>query len=73
MFVNLNSPSRLEELKDSEYCRVMVKGTFDHRKEVYIGPRSLMNQDGGKGGGLMSTGGNAGYHVVTAFNVADTE
>ncbi|XP_064649183.1 surfeit locus protein 1-like isoform X2 [Lineus longissimus] len=63
----------LDDLKDLEYCRVRVKGTFDHSKEVYIGPRSLMKSEEERGGGLMSTGGNSGYHVVTPFHVVDSD
>lgn len=67
------TPCSLDDLKDLEYCRVRVKGTFDHSKEVYIGPRSLMKSEEERGGGLMSTGGNSGYHVVTPFHVVDSE
>ena len=34
--------SSLDELEDLEYYRVKIKGTFDHSKEQYLGPRPLL-------------------------------
>ncbi|KAG0721145.1 Surfeit locus protein 1 [Chionoecetes opilio] len=35
-------PENLEELEDLEYRRVNMTGTFDHRREILMGPRPLM-------------------------------
>lgn len=59
-----------------EYHPVIVKGYFLHDKEIYIGPRSLLKDgDGSGGGGLISRGQstNSGYLVVTPFKLSDRE
>lgn len=57
-----------------EFHPVRVVGTFDHSKELYVGPRSLIvhGESESSGGSLISTG-QTGFHVVTPFTLADRE
>lgn len=65
-------PDDLDELKELEYKRVVVKGHFDHSKELYVRPRSFISPDPDKGGsGLFSAGGTSGAHIVTPFHLSD--
>lgn len=63
----IDLPKNLIDIKDHEYVKVKVTGTFDHSKEQLIGPRAVKNAN--KYGGMISlqTSGNVGYHVVTPF------
>ncbi|KAG8190390.1 hypothetical protein JTE90_022033 [Oedothorax gibbosus] len=63
-------PEDLEELSGMEYRRVRLRGTFDHSKELYIGPRQLMTEND-SGGGLMSSRPQSGSIVITPFHVSD--
>ncbi|XP_054714891.1 surfeit locus protein 1-like [Uloborus diversus] len=64
-------PEQLQELSDMEYRRVRMRGTFDHSKEVYIGPRSLMSNKEDGGGGVLSSRSQTGVLVITPFHFAD--
>lgn len=50
-------PGPATDVADLEYYRVLITGEFLHDKEIFLGARSL--------------NGNAGYHVVTPFRLAD--
>lgn len=50
-------PGPNDPVADLEYHRVVAQGEFLHDKEIYLGARSL--------------NGNAGYHLVTPFRLAD--
>ena len=50
-------PGPGDPVADLEYHRVQVQGEFLHDKEIFLGARSL--------------NGNAGYHLVTPFRLAD--
>jgi surfeit locus 1 family protein len=50
-------PGPADPVGDLEYHRVQVRGEFLHDKEIFLGARSL--------------NGNAGYHLVTPFRLAD--
>ncbi|XP_042215336.1 surfeit locus protein 1-like isoform X2 [Homarus americanus] len=67
-------PLELSELEDLEFQRVKMTGSFDHSKEVFLGPRPLLV--GGDvheaGSGLISSG-QSGYLVVTPFKLADRD
>jgi len=65
----LNTGINLKEL--SEYSKYKVKGTFDNSKELFIGPRSLLDSSGGSGGfGIISSSGEkVGWHVITPFQI----
>ena len=61
----------LSVLNDLEYSKVTVRGTFDHTREAYLGPRSLQ-QEASDHGGLISAGrASVGMNVITAFKVKD--
>lgn len=65
----------LDQLEDLEYKNVIVKGKFDHEKEIYISPRTkLIDGDTSKeSGGLISSSANTGLNVITPFHVADSK
>lgn len=59
-------------LKDLEYRRVKVKGHFDHSKELYILPRTLVEPDReAREAGSLSSSGENGSHVITPFYCTD--
>ncbi|KRT82090.1 hypothetical protein AMK59_4503 [Oryctes borbonicus] len=67
-------PSTLDEIKELEYFPVHVRGRFQHDKEIYIGPRSLLVEgDATTKSALISKGQttNQGYLVVTPFQLSD--
>ncbi|GJQ71135.1 Surf1 [Trypoxylus dichotomus] len=69
-------PSTLDEIQKLEYFPVHVKGQFQHDKEIYIGPRSLLIEgDASTKSSLISKGQttNQGYLVVTPFQLADRD
>lgn len=56
-----------------EYRKFELVGTFQHDKEVFIGPRSIVeDKNTPSTGGLISSG-QSGYHVVTPFKISGTE
>jgi surfeit locus 1 family protein len=59
----------LEEINELEYSPVIVRGTFDHSKEVLLGPRSLISNE--ETSALMP--GKSGVLIVTPFKLADRE
>ncbi|XP_005113138.1 surfeit locus protein 1 [Aplysia californica] len=61
-------PQNLDELRQMEYRKVKVRGTFDHSRELFIGPRSNIH-DAETMGSQRAT--NLGVHVVTPFKLAD--
>lgn len=67
-------PENLDQLESMEYQTVAVTGHFLHDKEMYLGPRSLINQDGSEsGGGLMSQKNSSGYLIITPFKLDNRE
>nr|CAB3266714.1 surfeit locus protein 1-like [Phallusia mammillata] len=68
-------PQDIGELKDLEYYPLYVTGTFDHSKEIYIEPRSLVTKGAGiDAGSLMSSQNkNIGMQVITPFRLADSD
>merc|ERR1712142_405700 len=67
-------PTDLNELEDLEYRKVKLCGTFDHSREIFMGPRPLMVSGDiqQEGSGLISTG-QSGYLVITPFKLADRD
>lgn len=65
-------PTDLSDLEDLEYRKVTLCGTFDHNREILLGPRPLMVSGDIKteGSGLISSG-QSGYLVITPFKLAD--
>lgn len=68
----IDLPFDLDELKDLEYRKVKVQGTFDHSKEQFIHPRSLISKGDITGGGLISSV-QSGAWVVTPFLLSDRD
>uniref|UniRef100_A0A147BHD8 SURF1-like protein n=1 Tax=Ixodes ricinus TaxID=34613 RepID=A0A147BHD8_IXORI len=68
-------PESLSELSSMEYQRVRVVGTFDHAREVYVSPRSLIQPGDGEkqSGGLLSSASQTGALVITPFKLADRD
>lgn len=69
-------PLDLEELPQLEYCPVRVQGQFDHSRELYIGPRTLIVDGDAASQSSLSThksGVQAGYLVVTPFHLSDRD
>ncbi|XP_041368816.1 surfeit locus protein 1-like [Gigantopelta aegis] len=65
-------PEDLDELPKLEYKKVTVRGTFDHSREMLIGPRSNVQTEY-SGSGLFQGSSNAGVYVVTPFKLADRD
>jgi len=66
-------PNNLEDLQDMEYRKFELVGTFQNDQEVFIGPRSRVEEkDLPATGGLISSA-QSGYNVVTPFKISGTE
>ncbi|XP_064457491.1 surfeit locus protein 1-like [Ornithodoros turicata] len=67
-------PDNWSDLGKMEYQQVRVTGTFDHSNEMYVSPRSRIQQESERygGGGLISTA-NSGALVVTPFKLSGRE
>nr|CAH0101576.1 unnamed protein product [Daphnia galeata] len=63
--------SDIEGLSDMEYRKFVLHGTFEHDKEVYIGPRSLVGNEKNETGGMLSSG-QSGYLVITPFKLSNS-
>ena len=59
-------------MDDMDYRKFELTGTFDHDKEVYLGPRSLIDPEKKETGGLISSG-QTGFLVVTPFKLSDSK
>ncbi|XP_037560267.1 surfeit locus protein 1 isoform X1 [Dermacentor silvarum] len=73
-------PEDLRELNDMEYRQVRVTGTFDHEREMYVGPRSRIEpeEDSEEGrrkrrGGIITAPGQTGNLVITPFKLKDRD
>uniref|UniRef100_A0A8D0HJ04 SURF1-like protein n=1 Tax=Sphenodon punctatus TaxID=8508 RepID=A0A8D0HJ04_SPHPU len=65
-------PTSPLELKDLEYKPVKVHGYFDHSKELYILPRSLVNpKREAKAAGQLISSPETGANVITPFYCTD--
>ncbi|KAH9496592.1 Surfeit locus protein 1 [Bulinus truncatus] len=64
-------PENLNDLKDMEYRKVKVRGTFDHSRELFIGPRSNLHAPNSLGGENKAA--SMGVNVVTPFKLADRD
>ncbi|EEB11739.1 Surfeit locus protein, putative [Pediculus humanus corporis] len=66
-------PKNFEELNELEYRKVKVKGKFDHSKEIYLGPITLLGEHNLLSGfsSLLSTARYTGYQVITPFKLSD--
>ncbi|XP_071948161.1 surfeit locus protein 1-like isoform X2 [Antedon mediterranea] len=60
------------KLAELEYCRVSVKGRFEHSKEMLLMPRHLVtNNMENQGGSLFSSQGESGAQVITPFHCTE--
>uniref|UniRef100_A0A8C5RA32 SURF1-like protein n=1 Tax=Leptobrachium leishanense TaxID=445787 RepID=A0A8C5RA32_9ANUR len=65
-------PGRPAELRSLEYCPVKVRGHFDHSKELYIQPRTLVDPEReARESGRISSSTESGAHVITPFYCTD--
>lgn len=61
-----------KELKDLEYCKFHVEGEFDHSREIYIRPRTIVTRKADSdGGSLISSSPRVGAHVITPFYIPE--
>ncbi|XP_067126255.1 surfeit locus protein 1 [Centruroides vittatus] len=67
----ISLPEDLREIKDLEYRKIRVKGRFDHSKEMYITPRSLVISGGKESRTNFFSSGQSGSFVVTPFILSD--
>ncbi|XP_077005193.1 surfeit locus protein 1 [Tamandua tetradactyla] len=65
----ISLPADSTELKDLEYRPVRVRGHFDHSKELYMMPRTMV--DPSREAGQISSSAKSGAHVVTPFHCSD--
>ena len=56
--------------KDVEYRRVILRGTFEHSKELHVFPRSL--NEGAHGAGGFGRQPKSGGHIITPFKITNT-
>ncbi|GAB0094276.1 SURF1-like protein [Sergentomyia squamirostris] len=68
-------PDNLDDLTDLEYRPVIIRGTFLHEKELYMGPRSFIQHgDAQSKSGVFSKQGNTvGYNVITPLKLEGRE
>lgn len=67
-------PLTMEEIDKMDYCPVTLTGTFDHSRELYMGPRSQINvENHSGGGGQIFSSSKAGYNVITPFKPKDRD
>ncbi|KAF5288223.1 hypothetical protein FQA39_LY03991 [Lamprigera yunnana] len=68
-------PERISDISELEYRRVYVKGQFLHDKELYLGPRSLLqDSDAARPSSLISNKNtNQGFLVITPFKLQDQD
>ncbi|XP_063794529.1 surfeit locus protein 1 [Pseudophryne corroboree] len=64
-------PAEPEELQKLEFHPVKVRGHFDHSKELYVRPRTLVNPKKPDQETNRPTFPENGAHVVTPFHCAD--
>lgn len=72
----IDLPDDLSLLEDLEYRKVKTRGAFDHSRELFLGPRSLVTpgkDDYASGGGLISAGksNTIGLWLITPLEIDD--
>lgn len=72
--IDLFSIDSIEDLKNKEYHRIKVKGRFDRDPEhqIIMRPRLLVPNDESIARGLPKTNPKVGAHVITPFQLADS-
>lgn len=66
-------PDTLQEVAELEYHKVVVRGTFQHDREMLLGPRSLVSKSNTPESNLLSVGNTTGFCVVTPFKLATAD
>ena len=69
-------PENLDDVEKLEYHAIHVRGHYLHDKELYMGPRTLLEKgDAATTSQLMgqAQGKSRGYLVITPFKLADRE
>lgn len=69
----ISLPQDLREVKDLEYQKIRVKGSFDHSQEMYITPRSCVISGGKESRTSFLSPGKSGSFVVTPFILSDRD
>lgn len=65
-------PADPMELKNLEYRPVKVRGHFDHSKELYMMPRTMVDPAReAREAGRLSSSPESGAHVITPFHCTD--
>lgn len=60
------------ELKNLEYRPVKVRGHFDHSKELYMMPRTMVDPEReAREAGRLSSSAQSGAYVITPFHCTD--
>nr|KAF6315480.1 SURF1 cytochrome c oxidase assembly factor [Myotis myotis] len=60
------------ELRNLEYRPVKVRGYFDHSKELYMMPRTMVDPEReAREAGRLSSSAQSGAHVITPFRCTD--
>lgn len=65
-------PLEESEFEKLEYQRVTCSGTFDHSREVYMGPRPLLRNGRSNETGSLISRGSSGFLVVTPFTLQES-
>lgn len=74
IYVNYFPSHSLTELNNMEYQTVKVSGYFLHDKELYLGPRTLIEPaENSKKGGVLTIAPKSGYLVITPFKLNNRE
>ncbi|XP_036185101.1 surfeit locus protein 1 isoform X2 [Myotis myotis] len=65
-------PADPMELRNLEYRPVKVRGYFDHSKELYMMPRTMVDPEReAREAGRLSSSAQSGAHVITPFRCTD--
>lgn len=68
----LPTPCSPMELKNLEYRPVKVRGHFDHSKELYMMPRTMVDPAReAREAGRLSSSPETGAYVITPFHCTD--
>ncbi|KAB0801245.1 hypothetical protein PPYR_05599 [Photinus pyralis] len=68
-------PQSIDEISELEFYPIHIRGEFDHSKELYIGPRSLLHHgDAVSSSSLFTKQSNTqGYLVITPFKLENRD
>lgn len=63
----------LTDLNSMEYNPVRVRGHFLHDQELLLGPRTLIETEDRRKGGVFTMAPKSGYLVITPFQLEGRE